>query len=80
MQKTLVFTSVLFTVMHPNASAWLGGHSVKDAKALLSAGRYLEALPILRKSAAHGNAEGELYLGIMYQRGWGVAQDYAQAL
>jgi len=70
---------MLLTVMYVAPAYVQAADPVEDAKALLRAGRYGEALPILQKSAAKGNAEGELYLGLMFQNGWGVAQDYTQA-
>ena len=79
MPRAFSLTTLLFTLIHVSASAGHAAHSVEEAKALLNAGRYREALPILRKSAASGNPEGELYLGLMYQSGWSVAQDYTQA-
>src|SRR5664280_945756 len=75
MRRVLFLTTLLFAVVQ--ASAWAG--RVEDAKALLNARRYGEALPLLQRSAAGGNAEGEFYLGLMYEIGWGTAQDYAQA-
>ena len=71
---------LLATFIHMSALAEPSVHSVEDAKALLNAGHYSEALPILQKSAVSGSPEAELYLGLMYQSGWGVAQDYTQAL
>src|ERR1700691_4919396 len=79
MRNTLFLVTVLFTLNQQGASGWPMAHPVENAEALLVAGRYKEALPILRKSAGRGNPEGELYLGLMFQSGWGGAQDYTQA-
>jgi len=80
-----LFGAIIFllTLLGPmtaqNASQVTTTRPVEDAKALLRAGRYAEALPVLQGAASGGNAEGELYLGFMYQKGWGVPQDYVQA-
>jgi uncharacterized protein len=52
---------------------------LKQAKTLLNARRFGEALPLLRKSALTGNNEALLYIGAAYRNGWGVAQDNVQA-
>lgn len=51
-----------------------------EAKRLLKASQFAQAVPIFRASAAAGDAEGMLYLGIIHSNGWGVPVDYGQAL
>ena len=45
-----------------------------DERALL-AGRYR-----IVRQLGQGNANGQYFLGAMYERGWGVAKDYSEAL
>ncbi len=42
-------------------------------------GRYAEALPLYRQLAEQGNANAQFKLGVMYELGQYVAQDYTQA-
>ncbi len=45
-----------------------------------SAGRFAEALTDWQAAAQAGDPAGDLYIGVMYDSGQGVEQDYAQAL
>ena len=45
-----------------------------------SAGRFGEALTAWQAAAQAGDPDGALYLGVMYDTGQGVEQDYGQAL
>jgi TPR repeat protein len=40
---------------------------------------YTEAVKLYRLSAAQGNANGQVQLGVMYALGHGVPQDYVKA-
>jgi TPR repeat protein len=40
---------------------------------------YTEAIKWYSKAAAHGHALAEANLGLLYEMGWGVPQDYSQA-
>jgi uncharacterized protein len=40
-------------------------------------GDYARAVQLFRSLADHGDAGGQYNLGVMYQYGWGVPQDYA---
>jgi TPR repeat protein len=52
---------------------------LSSAKNLLKSSRFSEALPLFRQAAATGNIEAQYYLGLAYDRGWGVAQDFIEA-
>ena len=43
-------------------------------------GRFAEALQDWSKAAAAGDARGYLYIGVLYDTGLGVPQDYRQAM
>jgi len=72
------------------ATAWyLKGAKQGDANAEAALGRlmiqtedekfYRDGMAWLRKAADQGNAEAENWIGLVYFRGQGVPQDYAQA-
>lgn len=52
---------------------------LEDGQAAYAGGDYATALRLLRPLAAHGRAEAQFFLGLMYMKGEGVPQDYAQA-
>ena len=53
---------------------------LEDARAAFVKGDYAQAFPLYRKAADQGNAEAQLFVGLMYRDGQGVPQDYAQAI
>jgi len=53
---------------------------IDDAFAAHSRGDYTTALAILRPLAAEGDAMAQFYLGLMYHKGEGVAQDHTKAV
>lgn len=53
--------------------------AVLDGKAAAELGDYVRAVEIWRPLAEAGDPRAETYLGIMYDNGYGVAQDRAQA-
>jgi TPR repeat protein len=53
---------------------------LEDADAAYSRGDYMTSLQIRRPLAYQGDPVAQNYLGIMYERGHGVPQDYAEAL
>ncbi|MDO9424558.1 MAG: DnaJ domain-containing protein [Methylobacter sp.] len=59
-------------------------NSVKDrfqqAHDLHDQGRYAEALPLYQRLAEQGDAKAQFKLGVMYELGQCVIQDYTQAL
>ncbi len=50
-----------------------------EGKAAYIAGDYATALEELLPFAEQGHAGAQLFLGVMYGKGWGVPQDYAAA-
>ena len=58
------------------APAWAG---FDDGVTAYRRGDYATALREFRPLAAQGVAKAQNNLGFMYTKGWGVAQDYAQA-
>jgi transposase-like protein len=64
----------LFVLVQPGILPGQALPQVEQAKELLNARRYNEALPLLRKSATSGNAEAEMYLALMYENGWGLTR------
>lgn len=55
------------------------GPSIEQVRAELRAGNYAAAAPDLRVLADSGNARAQLLLGMMYDGGHGVAQDFGEA-
>ena len=47
---------------------------------LYDIGKYEEAFPVLLQSAHEGSVSAQRRVGVMYYKGQGVAQDYAQAM
>ncbi len=58
------------------APAWAGWD---EGMAAYQRGDYATALREWRPLAEQGNAEAQYNLGLMYDNGWGVPQDYVQA-
>ena len=52
----------------------------KDGMDAYQRGDYATAMRLWRPLADQGNAAAQLYLGIMYEEGWGGPQDYSAAL
>ena len=50
-----------------------------QAQDLIRAGQYKQALPIIQRSAASGNPDGQRFMGDAYELGWGVPKDYQTA-
>ena len=51
-----------------------------DGLAAYGKGNYIQALAKFRLAAAKGRASAQYILGVMYDYGQGVAQDYAEAM
>ena len=51
-----------------------------DAIAARQRGNYAHALKIFKSLAAHGDAKAQYNLGLMYENGQGVTQDYKEAV
>ncbi len=59
------------------APAWAGWD---EGVAAYQRGDYATAIRELRPLAEQGDANAQLFLGIMYENGQGVPQDYAEAV
>jgi len=74
----LVTALVIAAATMPAAHADTAG-SLAAASAAYDKGDYATALADWRSLAAHGVAEAQHNLGVMYAKGEGVHQDYAEA-
>ena len=52
---------------------------IEDADAAYKRGDYATALQLARPNAQQGDVGAQLYIGMMYQLGKGVPQDYVEA-
>lgn len=52
---------------------------IEEGRDLMEAGRFAEAMEVLRPAARSGNADAEELIGVMYGLGLGVEQDYRRA-
>ena len=63
---------------------WAAGPAMagpfEDARAASTRGDHATAIMLLRPLADRGNAAAQFRLGVMYDNGWGVPQDLAQAM
>ena len=57
-----------------------GAGPFEDAVLAYDRGDYAKAVKWFRKAAEQGNADAQLNLGFMYNRGQGVLQNYAEAV
>jgi TPR repeat protein len=73
----LTLSSVIVAVLLSANSALAG--PFEDAAAAFDRRDYSTAFELLRKAADQGEAKGQLYLAIFYERGTGVLQDYVLA-
>lgn len=78
LKKTLKATMLITTAMLGLSSTALAS-TFDDAVKLYEQGNYQEAARIFKDYAKQGDADAQLYLGLMYAKGQGVAQDYRQA-
>ena len=68
---------VLALMLAAYGQAWGGFY---DGFALYEQGDYATALREFRPLAEQGNAFAQLYLGVMYDNGYGVPQNYREAV
>lgn len=78
LKKTLKATMLITTAMLGLSSTALAG-TPHRAFELYQQGNYKEAARIFKDYAEQGDADAQLFLGLMYEEGQGVAQDYRQA-
>jgi TPR repeat protein len=52
----------------------------EDYLAVYNKGDYATALRLIRPLADKGNADAQYNLGVLYEKGQGVPQDYAEAM
>ncbi len=80
-QQTVTSSQTLTQPQSPGASSNSARSSDeirKEAIAAYKAKKYEQALPLFRQVSDDNTAQN--YLGIMFQRGYGVSQDYAEAV
>ncbi|NTV66802.1 MAG: toll/interleukin-1 receptor domain-containing protein [Chlorobaculum sp.] len=61
------------------ATATVDGNTYAEGVKLYDAGKYDEAYPLFLKAAEQGDANAQCYIGVMYDNGYGVAQNYVEA-
>ena len=54
--------------------------TIEEGLAAAAARKYKAELPKIQALARRGDADGLFHLGLMHFQGWGVSQDYAEAL
>jgi len=74
----LIRTTIIALVLAFNAGSILAQDFQKGLTAAQS-GDYVTALQEWRPLAEQGDAVVQYNLGVMYEKGWGVLQDYAEA-
>jgi TPR repeat protein len=73
MKKLLVAVSLLYASV-----AWAG--DFRDGMTAYDNKNYPVALAKFRLAAAQGNGQAQFNLGVMFEQGQGVAQDYVEAV
>ncbi len=68
---------ICFLVLLPASSA--GADQLQDGMDAYFKGNNTQAISLLRPLAEQGHADAQYHLGVMYQRGQGLKQDYTQA-
>jgi uncharacterized protein len=64
----------------PKNQVPLSGQTYEDANAAINRRDFRTALSILRPLAEQGNAKAQTALATMYEAGWGVPQNYTEAM
>ena len=78
MRKT-IFVALVFLIMSNNAAVSADVLPFDEGLAAFRQEDYATALRLWRPLAEKGNGLAQYYLGFMYERGFGVAQSYADA-
>jgi len=76
-RRIVVWTAFVLAILLIGGLAYYSSVALRQKKA---AYQETESLKQLRKAADEGNADAQTRLGLMYYRGRGVPQDYAEAL
>ena len=76
--KTTVLALLVGVMLAIGGSVATAG-PFEDASAAYERGDYATAVRLLKQLADQGHASAQLYLGRMYEFGWGVPQDAAEA-
>ncbi|GHV07824.1 hypothetical protein AGMMS50229_15280 [Campylobacterota bacterium] len=83
MERTMQKTSFALLSLVTLLLGCFGGgadRDYEDAMKLYNAGDYVNAMPIMTKSAQNGNIDAQFYLGVMYSYTTGEMQDLTMAL
>ncbi len=76
---SLVFVLIFSLLLMTGSTKSVWADEFGDATAAYSRGEYATAIRLFRPLAEQGNARAQNFLGIMYQNGQGVVQDYKNA-
>ena len=76
MKKWILFVAAILTLCSSVARA----DDFDDAMDAYQKGNYAKAIELLRPLAAKGDAVAQFNLGLMYENGKGVTQDYKEAV
>jgi len=74
---------LLFSILTLSISIVRGqstGEAYTRAKELYDAKNYQAALPLMRKAAENNHTEAQIYLGVMYENGYGTTVDVYEAV
>jgi hypothetical protein len=75
--KTPALILICLLILLPTSS--VGADQLKDGIDAYFKGNNTQAISLLRPLAEQGNEEAQYHLGVMYQKGQGLQQDYTQA-
>ncbi|MDG6406094.1 tetratricopeptide repeat protein [Glaesserella parasuis] len=80
LRKTLLSTLLLSFAIAGNVYAETAAEKFNRVDQYIKQQNYQAAFPIFKELAEQGNAKAQYNLGLMYDRGLGVNQDYHQAV
>src|SRR5512139_2203903 len=80
MRKLAVAPILFASILSFFLSSPICAGSVDDAERAYNRGDYKTAYRLFRKMAAQGDAKAKGNLGVMYEQGQGVPQNYAEAV
>ncbi len=76
MKKWVLFIAAILTLCSSVARA----DDFDDAMDAYQKGNYVQAIELFRSLATHGDVDAQYNLGLMYDNGKGVTQDYKEAV